>query len=190
MKRKLPHIDHSREELHQLLKAERDVQKRQRLQALYLLASRQAKTRLAVAELLGVHRHSVGTWLEWYEQGGLEGLLTIKKAPGKKPLASPEVVEALKERLHHPEGFRAYGEIQAYLAQEHGVSMAYSSVHALVRYRLGAKPKSPRRSHPKKTLTRSARSSPTYLPTWEPLQKQPARGATVKCASWSRMKAE
>src|ERR671930_1032048 len=104
MKRKLPHIDHSREELHQLLKAERDVQKRQRLQALYLLASRQAKTRLAVAELLGVHRHSVGTWLELYEQGGLEGLLTIKKAPGKKPLASPDVVAALQERLHHPKG--------------------------------------------------------------------------------------
>src|SRR5919198_897041 len=114
-----------------LLKAERDVQKRQRLQALYLLASRQ----------------------------------------GKKPLASPEVVAALQERLHHPEGFRAYGEIQAYLAQAHGVSRAYSSVHALVRYRLGAKPKSPRRSHPKKTLTRSARSSPTYLLNWEPLQK-------------------
>ena len=112
MKKKLPQINPSREELQQLLKAERDVQKRQRLQALYLLVSRQAKTRLAVAELLGVHRHSVGTWLELYEQGGLEGLLTIKKAPGKKPLASPEVVEALKERLHHPEGFRAYGEIQ------------------------------------------------------------------------------
>jgi hypothetical protein len=77
---------------------------------------RPCKTRLAVAELLGVHRHSVGTWLELYEQGGLDRLLTIKKAPGKKPLASPEVVEALKERLHHPEGFRADGEIQAYLA--------------------------------------------------------------------------
>ena len=42
-----------------------------------------------------------------YEQGGLEGLLTIQKAPGQKPLTSPEVVEALKERLHHPEGFGA-----------------------------------------------------------------------------------
>jgi transposase len=190
MRKKLPQIDHSREELHRLLKAERDVQKRQRLQALYLLVSRQAKTRLAVAELLGVHRHSVGTWLELYEQGGLDGLLTIKKAPGKKPLASPEVVEALKERLHHPEGFRAYGEIQVYLAQEHRVSMAYSSVHALVRYRLRAKPKSPRRSHPKKTLMRSARSSQTYLPNWAPPQKQPARGATVRCASLPKMKAE
>lgn len=117
---------------------------------------------------------SRGTWLELYEQGGLEGLLTIKKAPGKKPLASPKVVEALKERLHHPEGFRAYGEIRAYLAQEHRVSMAYSSVHALVRYRLHAKPKSPRRSHPKKTLRRLACSSPT-LPT--------QLGAAAKTAS-------
>jgi hypothetical protein len=60
MKKKLPQINPSREELHQLLKAERDVQKRQRLQALYLLVSRQAKTCLAVAELLGVHRHELG----------------------------------------------------------------------------------------------------------------------------------
>lgn len=154
MKKKLPQIHQGREELQQRLKAERDVQKRQRLQALYLLVSRQAKTRSAVAALLGVHRHSVGTWLECYEQGGLDGLLMIKKAPGKKPLASPEVLEALQERLQYPEGFASYGEIQTYLEQEHQVAMVYSSVHALVRYRLGAKPKSPRRSHPKKTLKR------------------------------------
>ena len=85
MKKKLPPIHPSREELHRLLKAERSVRKRQRLQALYLLVSRQVKTRSAVAELLGVHRHSVGTWLGLYEQGGLESLLTIKKAPGKEP---------------------------------------------------------------------------------------------------------
>ncbi|HEX2242863.1 MAG TPA: hypothetical protein VHK27_06350 [Gammaproteobacteria bacterium] len=54
----------------------------------------------------------------------------------------------------------------------HRVSMAYSSVHALVRYRLRAKPKSPRRSHPKKTLTRLVRSSQTSLPNWAPPQKQ------------------
>jgi hypothetical protein len=57
MKKRLPHLHHRREELPQLLKAERDVQKRQRLQALYLLVSCQAKTRSAVAERVGVHRH-------------------------------------------------------------------------------------------------------------------------------------
>ena len=84
----------------------------------------------------------------------LEGLLAIKKAPGKRALASPEAIETLRGRLQQPEGFASYGEIQTYLEREHQVSMAYSSVHALVRYRLRAKPKSPRRSHPKKTLKR------------------------------------
>jgi transposase len=149
MKKRLPPIHERREELQQLLKAEKDVQKRQRLQALYLLVSRQAKTRSAVAELLGVHRHSVGAWLELYEQGGLASLLTIKKPPGKSPMASPEVLKALKERLQHPGAFASYGEIQAYLEQEHQLPMAYSSVHALVRYRLRIKPKPPRPSHPK-----------------------------------------
>jgi transposase len=154
MKKRLPPLHHSREDLQRRLKAERDVQKRQRLQALYLLASGQAKTRGAAAEALAVHRHSVGAWLAAYERGGLEALLSLKKPPGKRPLASPEVIEALQERLQQPRGFASYGEIQTYLQQEHHVSMAYSSVHALVRYRLRAKPKSPRPSHPKKTLPR------------------------------------
>lgn len=57
MKRKLPPIHETREELQRHLKAERDAQKHQRLQALYLLSTGQAKTRAAVAEALGMHRH-------------------------------------------------------------------------------------------------------------------------------------
>jgi transposase len=151
MKKKIPPIKQSVAELQQKLKAEKDVQKRQRLQALYLLKTGQASTRLAVADLLSVHRHTVAAWLDSYEQDGLAAFLTIAKAPGKSPAVNAVVLAALKERLTTPTGFASYGEIQSYLEQEHKVRLAYSSVHALVRYRLGAKPKSPRRSHPKKT---------------------------------------
>jgi hypothetical protein len=51
MNKKRPEIVQSTDELQRLLRAERDVKRRQRLQALYLLASHPAQTRQQVAAL-------------------------------------------------------------------------------------------------------------------------------------------
>src|SRR5215213_2665826 len=130
MNKPFPSIVESPAHLHQQLRREPDAKRRQRLQALYLVASGQARSRLALAQLLAVHRHTIHAW------------------------------------LGQPQGFGSYGEIQQYLAHDHKLSLAYSTVHALVRYKLQAKLKAPRRSHPKKNLKtlpssrlRSARSS-------------------------------
>jgi transposase len=157
MYKALPTITESAEELQRRFRAEKDAQKRQRLQALYLLIMGQATSRLAVAELLAVHRHTVRAWLAAYERGGLQALLTIKKAPGKRSTLSPTVRAKLQTRLLQPRGFGSYREIQHYLATDHHVRLAYSTVHGIVRYQLRAKPKAPRRSHPKK----SPRTSPS-----------------------------
>lgn len=156
MRKRLPIVTESSASLAHQLKAETDVKRRQRLQALYLIASGQVASRLALAALLAVHRHTIQAWLALYEAGGVEALLTIGKAPGKVPTLTPKVLTALQRRLAHPGGFASYGAIQQYLAQAHHVRLAYSTVHALVRYKLKAKPKSPRRSHPKKPRPQSA----------------------------------
>ena len=75
MKRKVPEITESIEDLKRLLRQAKKKHEVQRLNVLYLLKSGQAKTRLEVAKLLGVDRGSVGTWLSAYETGGLENLL-------------------------------------------------------------------------------------------------------------------
>jgi transposase len=160
MYKALPTITESADALQHHFRAEKDPQKRQRLQALYLLASGQAASRLAIAELLAVHRHTVRAWLATYEKGGLRALLTIKKAPGKRSALTPAVRAQLLTRLRQPRGFGSYREIQQYLATEHHVHLAYSSVHGVVRYQLQAKPKAPRRSHPKKTSPRSLSFTP------------------------------
>ena len=110
---------------------------------------------MARAALRAVHRHTIGAWLTQYEAGGLSALLTIKKAPGKRSGLPPAVLAQLRQRLAQPRGFASYSEIQRYLAQAHHVPLRYSTVHGLVRYKLGAKPKAPRRAHPQKTLRRS-----------------------------------
>jgi transposase len=152
MYKALPPITESTAELQRRFRAEQNAQKRLRLQALYLLATGQAMSRLTVAELLAVHRHTVRAWLATYEKGGLRALLTLKKAPGKRSTLTPAVLTKLQTRLHQPRGFGSYREIQQYLATDHHVHLAYSTVHGIVRYQLRAKPKAPRRSHPKKTL--------------------------------------
>jgi transposase len=163
MNKPLPTIHESPEVLQQRLRAERHAKRRQRLQALYLLASGQAQSRRALAELMAVHRHTIRGWLNLYEQGGLPALLTIQSAPGKASAVTPQVRTKLQARLNDPRGGASYGEIQQYLACEHHIDLSYSAVHALVRYKLQAKPKAPRRSHPKKSL-KQWRSSTTPSP--------------------------
>jgi|SRR5215208_7319088 transposase len=157
MNKSLPTVTESSPALQRRLRAEPDAKKRQRLQALYLLASGQATTRLVLAQLLAVHRHTIRAWVTLYEMGGLEALLTIHKAPGKVSRLTVPIREQLQARLNEPQGFASYAEIRQYLADTHALTLSYSAVHAFVRYKLRAKPKAPRRSHPKKSL-RTSRS--------------------------------
>ena len=150
MKTPIPPIHETPEELKALLTAEGDAQNYQRLQALYLLQTQQARTRRQVAHLLGVHRETVGRWLAAYATGGLPQMLTIAKAPGKVPLLSPAMQQALRDCLSQPQGFASYKAIWPWLQHEYGLSIAYKTVHKFVRYTLRAKLKVPRKSHIKK----------------------------------------
>jgi transposase len=150
MKQPIPPIHETPAELNQLLAAERDAQKHQRLQALYLIQTQQAHTRRQVAQLLGVNRDTVGRWLAAYACGGIRQMLTIVKAPGKAPLLSEAMQQALRERLAQPQGFASYKAIWQWLRQEYQLPIAYKTVHRWVRYVLRAKLKVPRKSHIKK----------------------------------------
>jgi transposase len=122
---------------------------------LVLIASGQARTRQEAAEHLALHRNTISRWLGIYEQAGLEELLTLEKTgakPGQKTLPEP-VWQALQERLNS-EGFSDYLHAQRWLAEEWGQDVSYKTLHALVRYRLGAKLKRARPVHEKKTLAR------------------------------------
>ena len=88
MKTPIPPSHETPAELQALLTEERDAQKHQRLQALSLLQTQQARTRRQVARLLGVNRDTAGRWLTAYASGGLAQMLTIAKAPGNAPSAT------------------------------------------------------------------------------------------------------
>ena len=156
MNKKVPEITESVEDLKSLLRDAKKKHEIQRLNALYLLKSGMAKNRTQVADLLGVHRLSVGTWLRAYETGGLQKLLERGYAPGYKPILTEEQQAILREELQKPEGFSSDGQIQTYIADTFGIKMNYKTVYAMVHDKWGAKLKVPRPSHVKKNTIASA----------------------------------
>lgn len=151
MNKALPVIKESVEDLRKKIKAEKDARKRNRLQALFLVASGQAKYRSEVCRLLGFNRNSISAWFINYETGGIETMLKIEKPTGQPTLIPEAAVVEIKEILANEKGFRTYGEIHALVVDKYKAAISYSAVYKFVRYRLGAKPKSPRPSNPKKT---------------------------------------
>jgi transposase len=150
MNKSLPLIRESPEHLKQLLTRERHPAKHQRLHALYLLASGQARFRTELATLLGLSRNTIGRWLDLYAKGGLDALLDIYVPAGKAPALRAEHIPQLHQALQQPEGFASYDAVRQWIATNLGVSLSYKATHKLVRYKLGAKLKVARPSHIKK----------------------------------------
>ena len=62
------------EALESLLKEEKDVRKRERLQFLYWYKTGQAKTRQALGALLNRSQFTLGQWANTYRTKGLQGI--------------------------------------------------------------------------------------------------------------------
>lgn len=150
MHREQPVVTESADELKAMLKQEPHRQKRQRLHALFLFASRQATTRQEVAELLGVHRQTIGRWMTDYAEGGLSGLLDIYVPKGKPPALPAPVLTDLEHQLRRPEGFASYEAMRVWLVETHQITIKPKTLQKFVRRRFGARPKVARPSDIKK----------------------------------------
>jgi len=77
---------------------------KERVQALYLLKTKQVETVQHLAVVLG--RVTVQRWLSQYRSGGLNQLLEVGKSTGRTALIPEWAVERLKQELLEPEGFQ------------------------------------------------------------------------------------
>lgn len=150
MRTAIPPITEHADDLKGRLQREHDGHKKPRLQMLYLLASGHAHTRQDVAQLLGVHRNTIGRWLALYAAGGLDALLAIYVPAGKPVSLAPVVLASLEQALRRPEGFASYEALRQWVRQTHGVEVKYKTLYTLVRTRFKAKLKVARPSHTKK----------------------------------------
>ena len=125
--------------------------KQSRLPMLYLLASGQAQTRQEVAQLWGIHRHTIGHWLAIYAVGGLDALLDVYVPPGKSVSLPPDVLAGLAQALRQPAGFASYEALRQWVKQTYDLEVNYHTLYSIVRTRFKAKLKVPRPSHTKKS---------------------------------------
>jgi transposase len=145
MRKAMPTMVESADELQRRMQSEPDSKKRQRLHALSLAASGHARHRQAIAALLGVHRHRVAAWFAAYAEGALDQALRYQVSmPPVHRRISDTALTALQGKLQDPHGCAGYNQIRVWLAEEYQVTFSYSSVHALVRDKLQAQPKRPR----------------------------------------------
>lgn len=151
MNKALPIIKETEEQIREMLKSEHQVRRQNRLQALYLMVTKQATSRSKVASILGFNRNTISDWCSLYETGGLAKLLHLYKPSGAPPKITDAAKADIQELLQTEKGFRTYTEIHHMVVKKHGLKVSYRAVHELVRYQLGAKLKSPRPSNPKKT---------------------------------------
>lgn len=141
-------IVESREQLERRLDAQTTATGKERLQMLYWLKLGIVNSRQDLVKLLHRSEATITRWLGMYKSGGLCALLEVKHAPGNPSSIPTDAVSRLQRRLQQPQGFSSYGQVQQWLEKECGVSAAYHTVHALVRYKLQAKLKKPRpKSH-------------------------------------------
>jgi len=131
----------SEAELKELLRQEKTGSGKERVQVLYLLKTKKAKTVTEAGELIGRNRGTVQEWLAKYRSGGLKKLL-LKKVGGGRSRKIPQWAEkALEKKLQEKEGMNSYSEICQWLEEELGIKAKYKTVHKLVYYRIKASPK-------------------------------------------------
>jgi transposase len=129
--------------LYDRYRAEREVQRRKRLQVLWLV--RQGRTATAAATEAGVGVRTVLRWLDWYRAAGLAEVLRRVPGHGARGAAcwlSPEQQAALLAQCRRG-AFRTDGEAQRWVNREFAVPYRYDGIHTLLT-RLGVHPKVPR----------------------------------------------
>ncbi len=131
------------EELEGRYRAERDVERRKRLGALWRV---RAGDRVADAgRAAGAGGRTVERWLGWYRVGGLAEVL--RRVPGHGATGAASRLTAAQwaavvERAGQG-AFRTYDEARAWVREAFGVEYRYSGLHAALT-RLGVRPKVPR----------------------------------------------
>jgi transposase len=138
-------VKESVQELEQLLLAQTNLKRKERLQVLYLLKLPNQLSVSQIAKVIGKHRGSVQRWLAIYRDLGLDALLEIKQSSGRPRVIPAWATASLQRRLEQAEhGFKSYIQVQQWLEDILGVKAEYRTVHQLTHYRLKAKLKAAR----------------------------------------------
>jgi transposase len=144
---------HTAEDFKQLSKKASDSRMKMRYLALYHF--QRGYNRTQIAEMLGVARGSVNSWVASYLSGGLDAL-QVRTSPGRPVRLSTQQLEQLKTFIENnavkPEGGRLIAEdVRCYIQATFGVEYQQTNVYRLMRM-LGFSWITSRSKHPKQSI--------------------------------------
>lgn len=133
----------STEELNTLYRAERNVERRKRLHALWQV--RQGTRETEAADQAGIGRRTLARWLKWYRENGLAEVLRRVPGHGAPGTESRLTEEQRKELLRRSAAgeFRSTAQMRDWVESEWGVHYRTSGMES-ARKRLDIRPKVPR----------------------------------------------
>lgn len=144
-------IQESLEELKQLRQKTQDHRKKIRIQSLILSKENKIETRKEIAQHLGIDKATLRRWKRSYIEHGLEGLLTIRSGGKRRCNISPNLHEALKEKLHNADDpFLSYAEAVTWVQKNYSQTIKYNTLRMYLIRQFKSKLKQPRKSHYKK----------------------------------------
>lgn len=152
-KLKLVISDEQREELTQRYQGARGARERERMRTI-LLAVGGEHTYEEIAQTVGRARSLIQRWVGWYQVGGLEELLQIRKARGQSSPMTQAAVQAGLEQGLKEGRWRTGAQLAAWLEQEHGIKRQLSAIYYWLG-KVGGALKVPRPVHQKKEAAAS-----------------------------------
>lgn len=133
----------SADELYERYRAERNVERRKRLQALWRL--RQGQSATQTAQEVGIGRRTLVRWLGWYREAGLDAVLSRTPghgAPGAACRLSKAQQAELVRRCSQAE-FKSTPQVRDWVEEAWGVRYGNAGMYDLLT-RLKIHPKVPR----------------------------------------------
>jgi transposase len=132
-------ITESLGQLRELMKFQKKVLNYNKVQALYLIKSKQAKTVREIALILLKGETTIHRWFALYREGGIELLLRERKITGRPKKLTVEEVARIHQELKDIEGFKSYKEITFWLNIIQGKAASYQTIYKVVKQELKAK---------------------------------------------------
>jgi transposase-like protein len=92
-------VKETTEELQHRLRRAVTAHTKERLQMLYSIKTGAVSTRYELAQRIQRDESTIFRWLKRYKQGGIKALLSVKTAPGKVSLITPEALQKLSSTI-------------------------------------------------------------------------------------------
>jgi len=144
-------ITESVEDLRALKRKVPSYRVKTRLESLILIKGNTFKNLDDIAAHLSIGVRTLNRWLRDYYKDGIESTLQIGSGGKRRCNISPNLHEALKEKLHNAEDpFLSYSEAVTWVQKNYSQTIKYNTLRMYLIRQFKSKLKQPRKSHYKK----------------------------------------